>query len=91
MNGQRAGLYIHIPFCLTRCGYCDFNTYAGLDHLRAPYLEGVTLEADIASDAWSGFEFASVFLGGGTPTMLASSQIVTLLEHVRRRFRIAGL
>jgi coproporphyrinogen III oxidase-like Fe-S oxidoreductase len=34
MSREAAGLYVHVPFCLTRCGYCDFNTYAGLDHLN---------------------------------------------------------
>ena len=33
VDGQSAGIYVHVPFCLTRCGYCDFNAYAELDHL----------------------------------------------------------
>jgi putative oxygen-independent coproporphyrinogen III oxidase len=86
---ERAGLYIHIPFCLTRCGYCDFNTYAGLDHLRAPYTEVLTLEADLQAAAWEGVEFASVFFGGGTPTMLPAPKLVKLLDHLRARFPIA--
>jgi putative oxygen-independent coproporphyrinogen III oxidase len=88
MSGERAGLYIHVPFCLTRCGYCDFNTYAGLDHLRAPYLEGVTRESGLVAGQWRDAEFVSIFLGGGTPTMLASDQIVCLLGRLRERFRI---
>lgn len=87
---QRGGLYIHIPFCLTRCGYCDFNTYAGLQHLRAPYTEALTLEADLAAPAWKGVEFASIFLGGGTPTLLGPDQFVSLLGHVRARFDIGA-
>ena len=47
MTAGRAGLYVHVPFCLTRCGYCDFNTYAGLDHLTNPYVEALAREAEL--------------------------------------------
>ena len=41
MAGVDAGIYVHIPFCLTRCGYCDFNAYAGLDELKPRYLRAL--------------------------------------------------
>jgi oxygen-independent coproporphyrinogen-3 oxidase len=81
-----AGLYVHIPFCLTRCGYCDFNTYAGLDHLAGGYVEALLREADVASPEWSGVPFVSLFLGGGTPTMLPSASFARLLDHMRALF-----
>jgi len=81
-----AGLYVHIPFCLTRCGYCDFNTYAGLEHLAGAYLEGLTLESDLAAPEWRDHTFVSVFFGGGTPTMLPSERLGDLLGSLRRRF-----
>ncbi len=86
MNADRAGLYVHVPFCLTRCGYCDFNTYAGLDHLSGRYAEALAAEASLAAGSWAGVSFASLFLGGGTPTTLPVPGIRRLLEHFRLAF-----
>jgi len=82
------GLYVHVPFCLTRCGYCDFNAYAGLDHLRGRYVDALLAEAALWSEAWDGDSFASVFLGGGTPTQLDTPDLVRLLAGLRESFRI---
>ena len=83
-----AGLYVHVPFCLTRCGYCDFNAHAGLDHLMGRYVEALQAEADLTSAEWDGMQFVSVFLGGGTPTRLQSSAIASVLDHVRSQFDV---
>ena len=84
-----AGLYVHIPFCLTRCGYCDFNAYAGLDELKPRYLRALMAEAALAAPAWAGVEFVSVFLGGGTPTTISPDDLGSLLEHLRDRFEVS--
>jgi putative oxygen-independent coproporphyrinogen III oxidase len=83
-----AGLYVHVPFCLTRCGYCDFNAYAGMDHLAGRYAEALRREAHLAAPAWADVEFRSVFVGGGTPTTLAADDLVGLLGDLRRRLGI---
>ena len=76
------GVYVHIPFCLHRCHYCDFNTYEGQEHLHAMYVDA--LIADIES--WQGERrpATSVFFGGGTPTLLTPTQLGRLLEAIRR-------
>jgi oxygen-independent coproporphyrinogen-3 oxidase len=83
-----AGIYVHIPFCLTRCGYCDFNAYAGLDRLQPRYVRALLSEASLAAPAWVGAEIVSVFLGGGTPTMLDVADLTAVLVHVRDRFAV---
>jgi putative oxygen-independent coproporphyrinogen III oxidase len=85
---EPAGLYVHIPFCLTRCGYCDFNAYAGLDELQPRYLEALLAEASLAGPAWDGAEIVSVFLGGGTPTTLSPDDLEGLLTRVRETFEV---
>jgi putative oxygen-independent coproporphyrinogen III oxidase len=87
---EPAGIYVHIPFCLTRCGYCDFNAYAGLEQLKPPYLRAVLDEASLAAEAWEGVPFVSVFLGGGTPTTIEPADLKALLAHLRDRFDVAG-
>jgi putative oxygen-independent coproporphyrinogen III oxidase len=82
----RAGLYVHIPFCLTRCGYCDFNTYAGLDHLAGNYVDMLVREAELWAPDWRGTEFVSLFVGGGTPTTLPAPRLVKLLDQLRETF-----
>ena len=83
---EAAGLYVHIPFCLTRCGYCDFNTYAGLDHMASPYVDAVLLEAELSAPEWQGVSLRSVFFGGGTPTTLPASVLLGTLAHLRSLF-----
>jgi oxygen-independent coproporphyrinogen-3 oxidase len=85
-----AGLYVHVPFCVTRCGYCDFNAYAGLDHLRSRYIAALVREADLAADEWSGETFVSVFLGGGTPTTLDVEDLQALLTRLRSTVDVAS-
>jgi oxygen-independent coproporphyrinogen-3 oxidase len=89
VGSDPAGIYVHIPFCLTRCGYCDFNAYAGLDGLKPRYLRALLAEATLAAPPWEGVPFASVFLGGGTPTTMEPADLKALLVHLRERFGIA--
>lgn len=83
-----AGIYAHVPFCLTRCGYCDFNAYAGLDHLQPRYVRALLAEASLAAPAWDGEDVVSVFLGGGTPTILAAADLEAVLVHLRERYAV---
>jgi oxygen-independent coproporphyrinogen-3 oxidase len=81
-------LYLHVPFCRHKCGYCDFNAYAGMDRLMPAYLEA--LEHELA-DARSGRRFealATVYLGGGTPSLLPAELASRLLAGVRERFAV---
>ena len=82
------GIYVHVPFCLTRCGYCDFNAYAGMDHAMPRYLQALAAEASLAAPAWSDERVVSVFLGGGTPTTMAPADLRSLLVHLQDHFSV---
>ena len=88
MTIEPAGLYVHIPFCLVRCGYCDFNAYEGLSHLSSRYVEALEAEAELVAPRWEGVDFVSVFLGGGTPTTLPPETIAALLGVFRDSFAL---
>jgi oxygen-independent coproporphyrinogen-3 oxidase len=78
------GLYIHIPFCRSRCRYCDFNTYAGLEGLFETYLEALIREIALAGPARA----RTIYLGGGTPTVLPLSHLVQILDAVHTAFAV---
>lgn len=90
--------YIHVPFCIRRCGYCDFNTYTAVDMgagaSRGNYANMVIREMSIVHD-WqiahgvNEPEAATVFFGGGTPTILKASDLVAMLNAVRDTWGIA--
>ncbi len=82
------GIYIHIPFCHRKCGYCDFNSYARMDALVEPFLEA--LHCEIAQSPYSGERFDTIFFGGGTPTYLSGDALAGILEHLTRQFKIAS-
>ena len=84
-------LYVHLPWCVRKCPYCDFNSYtAGIDAPRARYLRA--LQADLALEARRvpGRELVSVFLGGGTPSLFTPDEIAQLLDSIARQFRLAS-
>ena len=78
------GVYVHVPFCLTRCHYCDFVTYTGMEGLRRPYAAALLEEAAMAATALGPVPPAvtSVFVGGGTPTLLPPGDLARLLARL---------
>ncbi len=90
MPARDLGVYIHVPFCRVRCGYCDFNTYAPSEvggATREGYVESALREMALAGRVMEGDGRAAstVFFGGGTPTMLDAAALSSLLEGVRTR------
>ena len=82
-------LYIHFPFCVKRCGYCDFNTTAGQLALVPAYLHA--LEAELAfwrTQLDPAIPFHTVYVGGGTPSLMEPDQLARLLEAVRAAFNL---
>jgi putative oxygen-independent coproporphyrinogen III oxidase len=78
------GVYLHVPFCLTRCHYCDFVTYTGMEGLRRPYAAALLDEAAMAVAALGPEPpVTSVFIGGGTPTLLPAGDLARVLERLR--------
>jgi oxygen-independent coproporphyrinogen III oxidase len=75
--------YLHVPFCRTKCLYCDFNTYAGKDRLIAEYVAALALEIDRRGSEAGGLPLRTVFFGGGTPSLLALPQVRRLLDAAR--------
>ena len=69
-------LYIHLPFCAHRCGYCDFVTATGRDHLHGPYVDALLREL---AEEHDGSPVDTIFLGGGTPTYTALPELLRLL------------
>lgn len=76
------GIYIHIPFCLAKCAYCDFNSEAGKLHLADSYISSLIGEMK----AFSGTFADTVYIGGGTPTALSCSQLEKLISAVNENF-----
>ncbi len=79
-------LYLHIPFCTAKCGYCDFNSYAGQEHLMPSYTQTLLREAKLWRKAAKGRPIATVFLGGGTPSLLPLDGVNELFGGLREVF-----
>ena len=83
-------LYVHIPFCRHKCGYCDFNAYAGMDRLMPDYVEALERELATAKATLEFGDLRTVYLGGGTPSLLPAGLIKRLIGSIRQTFDVAG-
>src|SRR5689334_18242871 len=80
-------LYLHIPFCTTKCSYCAFNTYTHLESLIESYVEALKKELQ-----WVGASntqpVGTIFFGGGTPSLLSIGQFQTIFDRIAESFTI---
>ncbi len=87
-KSQKLSLYFHIPFCLSKCYYCDFNSYTRLSWLIPQYIDALKKEMQLyAKDVWE-FEVKTIYFGGGTPSLLPAKSIAYMLESCSKLFNM---
>ena len=87
-NPKPLGLYLHFPFCGSKCGYCDFLSWAGQQALKEPYTQRLIEEITSAGSRLGRPSISTVFLGGGTPTVMETQQMDRVLAAAHRHFDI---
>lgn len=84
-----AALYIHIPFCVQKCSYCDFYSLEAWDQpCLQSYVDALGREIQLRCDEWGEQHFASIFFGGGTPSLLSATQITSILDSIYQYYRV---
>ena len=86
---QALSLYLHIPFCTAKCGYCDFNSYEGLEHLVPDYTPALIRELELWAPAARTHRVETVFLGGGTPSLTSLDDMATIVRGVHEQYDVA--
>jgi len=85
-------LYVHLPWCVRKCPYCDFNSHAvplgGIP--EAAYLDALLADLELAARAARGREVVSVFFGGGTPSLFSAAAVASVLARTRELLPVAG-
>ncbi len=83
-------LYVHVPFCQTKCPYCDFNTYQGIEGLMSPYLDALMSEIVAWGRALDNPPVNTIFFGGGTPSYLPEGALGQIISTAGQAFTIRG-
>lgn len=93
----RLSFYIHIPYCVKRCGYCDFNTYTpaelqgpDLASVSAHYIDAAISEIEMARQTVGIAEVPTIFFGGGTPSLMPASELARVISAIRENFNLAN-
>lgn len=85
------GLYIHIPFCLSKCNYCDFYSIGGADEEKKDrYVSALVSHMKEYKLQAKNYIVSSVYIGGGTPSLLSEAQLKTIMRAVKRNFRLSS-
>lgn len=88
MEKQKLGIYVHIPFCLSKCGYCDFCSHVPAKGEADRYLNALMLNMQDFEAAAQDHIVDTVYIGGGTPSLLTKKQMKTLLDCIRSTFKL---
>ena len=82
------GLYIHIPFCVKKCAYCDFLSWSGDKEQRVDYVRALEQEILSYKNFAEDYQVTTLYFGGGTPSVLEGELLERIMEAIRRTFRI---
>ncbi len=82
-------LYLHIPFCTSKCGYCDFNSYEGLEHVVPDYTPALVREMELWAPAARKFRVDTIFFGGGTPSLTSIDDMRILADSLREQYDLS--
>ncbi|MBE6970446.1 MAG: radical SAM family heme chaperone HemW, partial [Ruminococcaceae bacterium] len=82
-DDKRLGVYIHIPFCASKCGYCDFCSLAGKDKLMNYYQDALLIQIQETAPRLKQYLFDTVYFGGGTPSYYGAKRIVEILDELK--------
>ena len=85
------GIYIHIPFCIQKCIYCDFVSYPNKLNLQSDYIEKLIKEIDGEKELFDKYNVTTIYIGGGTPSDIESKNIVKILEKIKQVIKIEDL
>ena len=86
---RKLELYLHIPFCVRKCAYCDFLSAPAEDSVREAYMARLREEIKTFAPEYRAYQVSSIFFGGGTPSVLTENQIASVMETLRQCFHIA--
>jgi len=89
MSAAVRSLYVHIPFCASKCYYCDFNSYVSTSDVMDRYLDGLDRELELVAAAYPHEPLQTVFFGGGTPTMFDVKQSERMMKMLHRHFKMS--
>lgn len=90
-RGKRPlGLYLHFPFCVRKCRYCDFLSFSSDEAAKAAYLKRLSEEITWRSPQYEQYKVETIFIGGGTPSLMSGSQLKELMENVFRNFDVSN-
>ncbi|HCH00024.1 MAG TPA: coproporphyrinogen III oxidase [Actinobacteria bacterium] len=83
-------IYVHIPFCKQKCAYCDFNSYPGLDAAHGAYIDALVSEISAEAARFNRASTNTIYIGGGTPTLLAPERIGRVLNVIKENFTVVS-
>ena len=86
---ETLSLYLHVPFCRSKCTYCAFNTYTRMEHLIEPFVAAIIAELRSCAPGAAGSLVHTIFLGGGTPSLLRPTQIAEILHAIYSNYRVS--
>lgn len=88
LNMRDLSLYIHIPFCVSKCYYCDFLSFANMEEKVERYIESLLVELDLYKERVKDYSIKTIFIGGGTPTSINPIYIARILDFIYENFKI---
>lgn len=91
MKKEELGIYVHIPFCVKKCFYCDFVSFANKQEMIKEYINALIKEIEYVGDSLipaKNQEITTIYIGGGTPSFIDSAYIVDIINTIKSKFNI---